>query len=444
MPAKAQGLKFHDVVIDTQGNTYVTGLFSNSIQLSSYQLTAQNDDVFVAKLTKQATWSWAKVAGSSSPDKYPNLGLDGNNRLMLSALFGTQVDFFRDQASTSKKLFNGGSHSCTGNITNDGIVNWAVCLGGGRASSQRSESQVGDLHTLPSGDSWLTFSMYRATDLRCDGQNILPRDDPQSGFGTTAGVVRLDAQGKCKWARSMGAKLFQEKTLPARITVDSEQNVYVTGTFLGTAHFGTSSLRSRGKEDVYITKLSPSGEFQWVNSLGGIQKDDISGITHSKESLYIAGTFEGTATLGTIVLSSSLDRDIFVAKLKNTGDVAWATSLGGRKTNETVAGLGTTPDGFLYVAGTFSQQTTLGDTTLQSLGGHDIYLAKLGPWGRVHWVEQAGGSGDEKVNNLVIGPKGIIHLLGSFQSPTATFGNIQATHPNQDGSPHPFLWMVQP
>jgi hypothetical protein len=160
------------------------------------------------------------------------------------------------------------------------------------------------------------------------------------------------------------------------IAVDSNGNAYVTGHFEGTATFGSTSLTSSGANDIFIAKLSSIGEWQWAVKAGGPgDSDSAYGIAVDPNgNAYATGYFEGTATFGSTSLTSSGGNDIFIAKLSSSGEWQWAVKAGD---SSGVFGNGIAVDssGNAYVTGHFSGTATFGSTSLTSSGGYDIFIA---------------------------------------------------------------------
>ena len=93
------------------------------------------------------------------------------------------------------------------------------------------------------------------------------------------------------------------------IAVDSSGNAFVTGHFvLNATTFGNTTLMTSGGSDVYIAKLSSSGEWQWAVRAsepvsGSSQPREGKGITvDSSGSAFITGYFSEIVTFGSTCL----------------------------------------------------------------------------------------------------------------------------------------------
>ncbi len=113
--------------------------------------------------------------------------------------------------------------------------------------------------------------------------------------------MRPDVQG---WVVSAGAS---DSDVGRGIAVDNAGNSYVTGLFLFTTTFGSTTLTAKGgggSGDVFVAKLSPSGKFLWVVSAGGGSWDFGWGIAvDNAGNSYVTGAFVGPATFGSTTLT---------------------------------------------------------------------------------------------------------------------------------------------
>jgi hypothetical protein len=104
----------------------------------------------------------------------------------------------------------------------------------------------------------------------------------------------------------------------------------VTGNFEGTAIVGSTILNSTGNADIFITKLDSFGNFLWAKQAGGTSTDNACGIAIDEHmECNVMGSFTSIATFGTTQLISRGYSDIFVEKLDTNGNFKWVKQAGG-------------------------------------------------------------------------------------------------------------------
>ncbi len=209
------------------------------------------------------------------------------------------------------------------------------------------------------------------------------------------------------------------------IVADSQGNQYVTGDFEETADFGATSLTSSGNKDIFVAKLDADGNWIWAKRAGGTAYDYGQGIVlDDAGNIYVTGYFRNVADFGDISLTSNGYDDIFVAKLDPEGNWIWASSAGDAS-SDSAQGITIDASGNLYITGLFLQSTTIGSTTLTSSGGSDIYVAKLESGGNWQWAVRAGGSSGDS-GRSISSDGANLYITGDFRE-TAAFGDDSLT-----------------
>ena len=233
----------------------------------------------------------------------------------------------------------------------------------------------------------------------------------------------MDAAGNWLWAVSAGGSY---EDYGKGISVDAEGNSYITGSFQGTASFGSFDLTSSGYNDIFVAKMDASGNWLWVESAGGSSWDSGSGIsTDAEGNSYITGFFQGTASFGSFDLTSIGYDDIFVAKMDAAGNWLWAESAGGDY-SDIAYGISTDAEGNSYITGTFQGIASFDSFDLTCNDGADIFVAKLDAAGNWLWAESAGGSDLEYGRGISTDAEGNSYITGGFQG-TASFGSFDLT-----------------
>lgn len=73
-------------------------------------------------------------------------------------------------------------------------------------------------------------------------------------------------------------------------------------------------------------------------------------------------------------------------------------------------------DNFYTFGGIFGGQLTIGDSTLLSDGGLDIFLLQCDTAGNINWIKKAGSTGRETIYDLIADEKGNTYLTGGYSN----------------------------
>ncbi|MGC9362901.1 MAG: SBBP repeat-containing protein, partial [Candidatus Syntrophosphaera sp.] len=206
---------------------------------------------------------------------------------------------------------------------------------------------------------------------------------------------------------------------------DDQGNQYITGSFEETADFGSTTLTSSGNKDIFVAKLDGDGNWLWAKKAGGTAYDYGQGIVlDGSGNVFVTGYFRDVADFGDISLTSNGYDDIFVAKLDPDGNWIWATSAGAAS-SDSAQDITIDASGNLYITGLFMQSTTIGSTTLTSSGGSDIFVARMDSGGNWLWAVRAGGSSGDSGRSITF--DGVnLYITGDFRE-TAAFGGNSLT-----------------
>ncbi|MBH8559946.1 T9SS type A sorting domain-containing protein [Hymenobacter negativus] len=267
-----------------------------------------------------------------------------------------------------------------------------------------------------------------------------------SCLGLLAAPCLAHAQAQTwQWATAPTAILDQSTGLGgssiSAIAHDAAGNTVVAGQFYGTFTLGTTTLTSAGYSDVFVAKISPSGEWLQAVRAGGTGEDVISALKlDAAGNAVVAGNFGhlitgGTATFGATTLTAAGttgSSDAFVATLSPGGQWLQALRAGGTGTDY-ISALALDAAGNAVVLGSFSGSGTLGTATLSAPAGTvQLFVAKLnlstGTWtplnqGTSLYSAQAGSLALDAAGNAVIsGTYGISLTLGSTTLMSTTRG----------------------
>jgi len=183
--------------------------------------------------------------------------------------------------------------------------------------------------------------------------------------GADVYLLKVDSEGKLIWSRTLG---------------DSGDDYgYAIDRRPGGGYFITGAITvfdSVPHQDVFVARLTSSGDTVWTRRYGGARNDvGCSIVTLDDGSAVIAGYTE----------SFSDGKDIYLLKVKSCGDTVWTRTYN-ESDEDKAYGIATTPDGGFIVTG-------------KSDG--DIYLLRVdGSGGRI-WSQHYGGGWSDEGRDVV-------------------------------------------
>ena len=116
-------------------------------------------------------------------------------------------------------------------------------------------------------------------------------------------------------------------------------------------------------------------------------------------NVYAAGSFDLSASFGTVVLTSSGPQDMFLAKFDSTGALVYANRYGGPSFDDASPALAVDDVGNAYLGGGFGQTLDFGGGTTPLVAlTSDAFVAKIGATGQTIWAQRFGWAGETWAN----------------------------------------------
>jgi hypothetical protein len=136
-------------------------------------------------------------------------------------------------------------------------------------------------------------------------------------------------------------------------------------------------------------------------------------------------------------LFSALAIFVFQMLYAQAPDIQWQRNFGGDET-ENFTGLGESPDGFFYFAGT-STSPASGDRTQARRGQYDFWVVKTDANGTIIWNKAVGGGGATQMNSMTCTNDGGIILAGNTDGGI----NFEKTEPNRGPNGTVDIWVIK-
>lgn len=346
--------------VNAAGELLIAGNFSGTVDFDpgagSYNMSSSGGsiDIFACKLDSSGNLLWARRIGGSSDDLCQKLTIDAAGDIYYTGYFSATVDF-DPAAFTSYNLTSLGNEDVfVLKLTTNGDFIWAKQMGG-------SGYDGGYCVTSDGATGIFITGVFQSTNADFDpGTGTFNLSSNANSIDVF--ILKLDAGGSFAWAKQIGGT---GADLGYSIVTDTAGNLYACGMFSASAvdfdpGAGSSLLTSNGLNDIYILKLDPSGNFQWVKQIGSNSYDYCLSLKQSGNGIIATGSFEAYScdfdpgpAVNNFINPDSTKSDAYILKLDSSGNLVWAGQIGGDGNDE---GADIVPDdyGNFYLTGHFS------------------------------------------------------------------------------------------
>lgn len=286
-----------DIKIDKYQNIYLCGSFKGTLNINSRIIEANYLTGYIIKFDNVMNDIWIKTINSDNNDVYINEIIINENLYITGTFEGTlNLDDI--------KLIGKGKDIFISELDiNNNIFVW------GKSLSTSNDTVVLNSHlNIDSKNNiLLTGSFYG--ELSLENKKI---NSPLYNFNIF--IIKLSPTKKLIWMKNYGGDLFE---YVSDIEKDNNDNIYITGHYSDEAHFDSITLSSRGMSDIYLCKLDKDGNIIDTITAGYYFNDRGGDLTLDKEeNIYLTGYFMGNAEFKpyTINLPSG-NLDVFIAKI---------------------------------------------------------------------------------------------------------------------------------
>jgi hypothetical protein len=383
--------------------------FTTEIYITSTS-PADNDSEVSLNTTISATFSETMNTSSLTAN---TSGTSCSGTIQVSSdNFSTCVQMSSSPvASNSNKTFTVTPSSILSYTTTYKIrVTSGVQDSSGNGLSSKYETTSGfDTDTWAGTQQLGTTSLDRGSDVVVDSSNNIYvtgytqgglDGDTNWGGSTYLFLVKYNSSGIKQWTQQLGGS---GGVSGYELTVDSSDNIYVTGDTSGGLDGNTSS----GSSDIFLVKYNSSGTKQWTQQLGTSSNDGGYAVTvDSSDNIYLTGITSGGLDGNTY----SGGGDLFLVKYNSSGTKQWTQQLG-NSSQEVGQSVVVDSSDNIYVAG----HTTGGLDGNSQVGNGDIFLVKYYDNGTKQWTQQLGTSYQEILYGVSLDSSNNIYLSGYTQ-----------------------------
>ena len=348
-----------DVDVDANGNVIVVGNFSSaSVTFGSYTVTniaPGTPDMFIAKYDANGNALWATREGGADWDNVSGVVVDPQtNEIYISAAYYNAPI----EVGTDSFPNNGGYDLLLMKLDANGNNLWSRNAGG----------NFNDLANSVALDN--AGNVYISGGFASDTLIFTGNDTLVNAFGSIPDIftVRYNSNGDFVWSHRAGSN---DNDHSVSVCTDVNGYVYVVGHYHSTSFmFDTTLLMNMGMGDVFLLVYDTLGNPLWAKSFGGADHD--FGYAGSADGQYvvITGMFMSMSMMvgNEMLMNNSMDEDAFLVTYSPSGYQHGAMSFGGGG-REYFAGVDHSPNGILYVCGSFGSTTVTCTSQLMTNSG---------------------------------------------------------------------------
>lgn len=301
--------------IDEEENIYLTGTFEDSISFvpgnpTFSRLGIDIQDIFVLKVDSSGNFGWATVLGGQSYDQSFGLDTDNRKNVYVTGRFMGTAEYDPDPNATPLAAYHS-EDAFVCKLDSNGIYQWIRQFGG-------PFSEWGNDVKVDHSGNVAVVGRFSDTIYFDPTLNTFPLVSPGSIDGF---VCKLDSNGNTLFASRFGGVSYCSAN---GIDFDQNNNVYLTGGFIGTGDFApgpsTFNLTSAGVHDVFLVKLYPDLTLDWAVNMGGALGDLGESVNLDPSgNIYLSGSHNSPADMdpgpNIYNISSGSSWDLFNCKL---------------------------------------------------------------------------------------------------------------------------------
>ncbi|MFO0360049.1 MAG: hypothetical protein ACK50N_06085, partial [Flavobacteriales bacterium] len=404
----------YQVVVDSESNVYEIGRFNgmadfdpsaNVYMVNSGASTSGNvGSIYVTKQDANGNLLWAKTIGAvasiSEIQLKPAICVDSENNVYITGFFFQTVDLNPDAGVYNLFSTSGQSYFLTKWDTN-GSFQWATqfCAGVDIISLDPLAIKAFGNNVYVAGTFTGNASFQLFTNTFATNTNNV-----YGGYGEVF-VVSINSNGTImNWAKTFGNpdndnQFSSDKVKD--IIVDSQGNLYILGSFIGTLDAfpgaGLSNITGASNEYTpFLVKLNSAGNYVAAKSFLNASEIQIN-YSPMQNTIVLGGQFKNNLdvainTASNIISSTNNVYNAFFCSYNSDLELNWVNTIDWGP--ETFNGIAMDDNGNTYVTGAHTAESDLDvnqGTYYDPIMGvetnyYDCYLMKLDYFGEITWI----------------------------------------------------------
>ena len=288
----------HGIAVDDAGDVVITGAVVGDSEFGDVKVPNEpGSHIFCAKYHADGALVWVKTASGKAGGSGHGVAVDAQGNIYIGGLSSGSGQFGGKPLVTPK-----GSSAVVAKLSPQGDVLWIAQQFG------EPSCLFHEITCDKEGRVWAS-GMFKGKAV-LGGETFTTTGDKDSD----AFLCHFNTDGKLLWSR-VGIGPAVDYGLG--VATDGKGNSFLTGEFTDTFKLGGEELHSRGSTDVYVAKFDAQGALRWITQGGGDKGDNAyTMVCDAQGNLFLGGSFGGTAKFSDASITSAGSNDLYAAKLK--------------------------------------------------------------------------------------------------------------------------------
>ena len=349
-------------ITNTSDGGYAILGYTQSLDGDVINKTNTSYDYWLLKFDQNHNLQWQKTYGGSGDDR-------GNE--VIQTTDGGYAILGNSQSNDGDVSENFGfSDYWVSKLDASGNILWEKSLGYAGTDTGISIKETNDLGFLLTG----------VLDVTASGGNGNSKNTKINHAGGDYWVIKLNMAGDKQWSKYYGGTF----TDTPYDVIETEDNGYIIVGSSDSADVDISS--SQGTYDFWVIKINSTGTMVWEKSFGGSEIDEAFSIIKSSDGNYVI--VGDTRSNDKNVSHNNGASDLWIIKISPSGNLLWEKTFGGTSFDAGRSISNTSDNGFL-ISG--SSRSMDGDLTTNQ-GQNDVWVIKIDSNGSLLWQKSLGGS----------------------------------------------------
>ena len=291
----------YDIIQTSDGGYAILGYsFSNDGDTS---VNSGLQDYWLVKLDSNGNISWEKSFGYQGTDTGISVIETNNQGYLITGVLDVTASGGEGNSQRTANRHAGGDYWAL-KLDNSGNLEWSRYFGGNFTDTPYGAVQTDDNGFIIAGSS--------------DSEDT----DISGNIGTyDFWIIKISEFGDLVWEKSFGGSQIDE----ARAIIKTEDDNYIVA---GDTRSSDNDIsQNKGAADLWLIKISPTGNLIWEKTLGGSSFDVARAIKKTQDNSFLLSGSSRSSDME--VSENNGQNDAWVLKTNNSGNLIWETTIGG-------------------------------------------------------------------------------------------------------------------